>query len=64
MTKKTYKGISVIVCCYNSAERLTETIKHLAGQNVPHYIPWELIVVDNASTDNTAEISIVAVEKI
>jgi glycosyltransferase involved in cell wall biosynthesis len=55
MTKKTYKGISVIVCCYNSAERLTETIKHLARQNVPHYIPWELIVVDNASTDNTAE---------
>lgn len=55
MTKKTNKGISVIVCCYNSAERLTETIKHLAGQNVPHYIPWELIVVDNASTDNTTE---------
>jgi glycosyltransferase involved in cell wall biosynthesis len=58
MTKKTNKGISVIVCCYNSAERLPETINHLAMQNVPHYIPWELIVVDNASTDNTAEIAL------
>jgi glycosyltransferase involved in cell wall biosynthesis len=53
--KKINKGVSVIVCCYNSAGRLTETIKHIAMQNVPNYIPWELIVVDNASLDNTAE---------
>lgn len=46
-------GVSVIVCCFNSAERLTETIKHLALQKVPPDIPWEVIVVDNASTDDT-----------
>lgn len=45
--------MSVIVCCYNSAERLPETLKHLAAQQVPPNIPWEVIVVDNASTDNT-----------
>ena len=63
MMKKPNKGISVIVCCYNSANRLVETIKHLAGQNVPHDIPWELVMVDNASTDNTAEIALSQWEK-
>lgn len=48
-------GVSVIICCYNSASRLPETIKHLALQQVPPEIPWEVIVVDNASTDNTKQ---------
>jgi glycosyltransferase involved in cell wall biosynthesis len=47
-------GVSVIVCCYNSSQRLPETIKHLALQKVPADIQWEVIVVDNASTDSTA----------
>lgn len=47
-------GISVIICCYNSSERLPETIKHLALQQVPEAVKWEVIIVDNASTDGTA----------
>lgn len=47
-------GISIIVCCYNSVSRLTETLNHLAQQKVSNEIQWEIIVVDNASTDNTA----------
>lgn len=50
-------GVTVIVCCYNSAKRLPETIKHLAYQNVPPEIPWEVIIVNNASTDNTVEVA-------
>ncbi len=50
-------GVSVIVCCYNSAQRLPKTIKHLAEQKVPNNIFWEVIVVDNASTDNTSGIA-------
>ncbi|MDO1448841.1 glycosyltransferase [Rhodocytophaga aerolata] len=50
------KGVSVVICCYNSEKRLSPTIKHLAEQNVPDYIMWEVIVVDNNSTDNTAKI--------
>jgi glycosyltransferase involved in cell wall biosynthesis len=50
-------GVSVIVCCYNSAARLPETIKHIAAQQVPADLPWEVIVVDNASTDNTPAIA-------
>jgi glycosyltransferase involved in cell wall biosynthesis len=50
------QGISVVVCCYNSADRLQPTIRHLALQEVPQQIPWELIVVNNSSTDKTEEI--------
>jgi glycosyltransferase involved in cell wall biosynthesis len=50
-------GISIIVCCYNSASRLPETIKHLALQQVPSGIPWEVIIIDNASTDDTKQIA-------
>ncbi|MFZ4402313.1 MAG: glycosyltransferase [Bacteroidales bacterium] len=51
------KGISIIVCCYNSALRLPETIKHIAGQLVNSDIKWEVIIVNNASNDNTVEIA-------
>ncbi len=47
-------GVSVIVCCHNSAERLPETLRHLSRQSIPLSIPWEVILVDNASTDHTA----------
>lgn len=50
-------GVTVIVCCYNSSNRLPETIKHIAGQIVPDSIGWELIVIDNASTDDTAKVA-------
>ncbi|MFC0514580.1 glycosyltransferase [Mucilaginibacter angelicae] len=48
-------GLSVIICCYNSACRLPATLKHLAGQQLSAGTAWEVIVVDNASTDETAE---------
>lgn len=47
-------GISFIICCYNSSRRLPPTLVHLAAQNVSPKIKWEVIVVDNASTDDTA----------
>ncbi len=50
-------GISIIICCHNSAERLPQTIGHIALQQVPVHIPWEVIVINNASKDDTAEIA-------
>jgi len=50
-------GISAIICCYNSAARLPRTLEHLALQNVPKSISWELIIVDNNSNDDTAEVA-------
>lgn len=51
------EGVSVIICCYNSALRLPATLKHLALQEGLEDIPWEVIVVNNASKDNTAIIA-------
>jgi glycosyltransferase involved in cell wall biosynthesis len=51
-------GVSVIICCHNSASRLPETLRHLAAQHVPNGIPWEVVVVDNASTDETREVAL------
>src|SRR5690606_27163149 len=50
-------GVSVIICCYNSVKRLAETLRHLALQEVPSDIPWEIIVVNNASTDDTVHVA-------
>lgn len=46
--------VSVIICCFNSAARLPDTLRHLAQQQPPAQGSWEVLVVDNASTDNTA----------
>ena len=55
--RKIVNGVSVVICCYNSARRLPETMKHLALQNMPAAIPWEVILVNNASTDGTADVA-------
>lgn len=51
------QGISIIVCCYNSADRLPETLEHIAVQQCNPAINWEVIVVNNGSTDSTASVA-------
>jgi glycosyltransferase involved in cell wall biosynthesis len=50
-------GVSVIVCSFNGAGRIGKTLEHLGRQSVPEGINWEIIVVDNHSTDGTAEVA-------
>jgi len=45
--------ISVIICTYNRAESLQETIAGLASLTGAGTESWELIVADNGSTDDT-----------
>lgn len=52
------KGISILVCCYNSSKRLPDTLRHIANQNVSDEFLWEVILVDNASTDDTSALAI------
>jgi len=49
-------GVSVIMCCYNSAERIEETLDFLYAQKIKGDFPWEIIIVNNASTDNTKQL--------
>jgi glycosyltransferase involved in cell wall biosynthesis len=48
------QGVSIIICCHNGSDRLSETVRHIAMQRVPPYIPWELLLIDNGCTDNSA----------
>ncbi|KQN30879.1 hypothetical protein ASE92_19265 [Pedobacter sp. Leaf41] len=50
-------GISIIICCYNSARRLPDTLLKISELNQDKYIPWEIIVVNNLSTDKTADVA-------
>lgn len=45
--------VSVIICCYNSVNRLESTLRHLAKQE--DELGVEIILVDNLSTDGTAD---------
>ena len=49
-------GVSIIVCCYNSIGRIEHTLAYLAKQKFRTRINVELIVVNNASTDETKKI--------
>lgn len=44
--------ISVVICSYNRANYIREALQSLYNQTLPH-TQFEVIVVDNASTDNT-----------
>ena len=48
-------GVSIIICCYNSSSRIRPTLEHLAKQKNVSCDEWEIILVDNASTDNTTD---------
>jgi glycosyltransferase involved in cell wall biosynthesis len=48
-------GISIIVCCYNSTKRLPVTLQALQKLQIPQGWDIELVLIDNNSTDGTAE---------
>lgn len=54
------RGVSVVICCHNSAERLVPTMAHLAAQQVHCGVAWEVLLVDNASTDATTAVAVQA----
>lgn len=52
--------ISIVVPCYNYARFLSETLNSIINQS---YTNWECIVVDDGSTDNTAEVCMLYTKK-
>jgi len=50
-------GVSLVICSHNGASRLLAVLAHVALQRVPLGLPWEVVLVDNASTDDTAAVA-------
>lgn len=50
------KGVSVIICSFNGAKKLPNTLQHLINQRINNNINWEIIFVDNNSNDDTLEV--------
>ena len=48
--------ITVAICTYNRAASLRKTLASFAACQAPAEIAWELLVVDNASTDSTRDV--------
>jgi glycosyltransferase involved in cell wall biosynthesis len=56
-SEQSLPGVSVVICCYNSARRLPRTLEHLKAQVTSNGVDWELIIVDNGCTDETAAVA-------
>ena len=51
------KGVSVVICCYNSEKLIANTLNHIAHQKVDNTINWEVILVNNNSNDGTVDLA-------
>jgi glycosyltransferase involved in cell wall biosynthesis len=48
--------LTVAICTYNGEHRIPEVLEHLQQQVQTEGITWEVLVIDNHSTDKTAEV--------
>jgi glycosyltransferase involved in cell wall biosynthesis len=53
---KDFMFISVVICTFNRAESLRRTLDSLVAMRVPSDLVWEIVVVNNNSTDHTDDI--------
>ncbi|GEO07610.1 glycosyltransferase [Segetibacter aerophilus] len=49
-------GFSIIICCYNSSNRIIETLKYLTKLETGDIL-FEVLVIDNGSTDDTRNLA-------
>ena len=55
MTRSPVK-ISVIVCTYKRPQSLKDILQALIGQSISSEWDFEIVIIDNNSQDNTAEV--------
>jgi glycosyltransferase involved in cell wall biosynthesis len=51
------QDISVIVCTYNRCRTLPRALESLASSEMDDSVKWEILIVDNNSTDATREVA-------
>ncbi|MBI2215420.1 MAG: glycosyltransferase [Acidobacteria bacterium] len=49
-------SVSIVVPAYNEASRIATTVARISGYFAPSGLTWEIVVVDDGSTDGTAAI--------
>ncbi len=49
--------ITVLICTRNRAPQLKHVLESAANLRVPDGLRWEMVVVDNGSSDNTADVA-------
>ena len=49
-------NITVVLCTYNRSQTLTKALNSIVVQELPDSLEWEILVVDNNSTDQTREV--------
>ncbi|TAD86466.1 MAG: glycosyltransferase [Bacteroidetes bacterium] len=51
-------GVSILICCYNSAKKITPTLQHLA-RLLPTKTQWpvEVVLINNNSSDDTVAVA-------
>lgn len=50
------RGLSIVICTFNGASRIKSVLEHIAEQEDASELEWEVLVVDNASTDGTVSV--------
>jgi glycosyltransferase involved in cell wall biosynthesis len=48
-------GVSIVICTHNGKNRLPIVFYYLNNLQIPVQVNWEVIIVDNASTDGTSD---------
>jgi glycosyltransferase involved in cell wall biosynthesis len=48
-------GLSIVICTHNGKNRLEKVLEHINCLHIPDDLFWEVLVVDNASTDDTTD---------
>lgn len=56
MSERPVLSVSVVLCTRNRGDALKLALEALVRMSVPEHLSWEVIVVDNASSDHTAEV--------
>ncbi len=49
--------VTVILCTYNRCQSLVKVLDSVAASTVPDWIDWEVLVVDNNSSDRTRDVA-------
>ena len=49
-------NLTVIIVTYNRCQSLAKTLESVAASSLPESVEWEVLVVDNNSTDQTRQV--------